>query len=487
MSKVKVLVVEDEGLVARDVANMLKSLGYEVPSVVSTGEMAIRSAREQSPDLVLMDIVLKGKVSGTIAAEKIWETLKIPVIYLTAYADEKTLQEAKKTDPFGYILKPFEEWELQTAIEMALYKSSMEKKLRERERWLSTVLQSIGDGVIATSEQGRVTFMNPLAERISGLKQVEALGKPLEKVFKTIPKIDPGLIQSSGTEADADDGLGLTTESLLITRDGRKVPLEESSAPIVDDKRKIIGRVLVFRNIEERKNAEAELKQSWGKLKTALEGMIQAMAMTVEMRDPYTAGHQRRVSKLSCAMAKEIGLSDIQCEGIRLAGEIHDIGKIYVPVEILSKPGQITEVEYTIIKTHPQVGYDILKTIEFPWPIAEIVYQHHEWLDGSGYPQGLKGNEIILEARIITVADIVEAMSSDRPYRPARGIDRALQEIAQQKGILYDKEAVEACLRMFLEKGFRFEYDGLFSPPGREHFSVLGRRGRVHSPLRPGL
>jgi PAS domain S-box-containing protein/putative nucleotidyltransferase with HDIG domain len=457
MSKVKVLVVEDEGLVARDVENMLKSLGYEVPAVVSTGEMAIRRAQDLLPDLVLMDIVLKGDVGGIAAAEKIWENLKIPVIYLTAYADEKTLQEAKKTDPFGYILKPFEERELQTAIEMALYKSGMEKKLRERERWLSTVLQSIGDGVIATSEEGRVTFMNPLAERISGLRQVEALGKPLEKVFKTSPETEPRLFQTKGTDASGGDGRGTTTESLLITRDGRRVPLEESFAPIIDDKRNVIGKVLVFRDIKERKNAEAELKRSWEKLKKALEGTIQAMALTVETRDPYTAGHQRRVSRLSYAMAQEMDLDEVQCEGIRLAGEIHDIGKIYVPAEILSKPGQITEIEYTIIKTHPQVGYDILKTIEFPWPIAEIIYQHHEWIDGSGYPRGLKGDQIILEARIISVADIVEAMSSHRPYRLAYGIDRALEEIIQRKGILYDAAAVEACLRMFLNKGFRFE------------------------------
>ncbi len=457
MSKVKVLVVEDEGLVARDVENMLKSLGYEVPAVVSTGEMAIRSAQELLPDLVLMDIVLKGDMGGIAAAEKIWENLKIPVIYLTAYADEKTLQEAKKTDPFGYILKPFEERELQTSIEMALYKSGMEKKLRERERWLSTVLQSIGDGVIATSEEGRVTFMNPLAERISGLRQVEALGKPLEKVFKTSPEIQHPLFPVTNKDASEGDGGGTTKESLLITRDGRRVPLEESFAPIIDEKRNIIGRVLVFREIEERKNAEAELKRSWEKLKKALEGTIQAMALTVETRDPYTAGHQRRVSRLSYAMAQEMGLKEVQCEGIRLAGEIHDIGKIYVPAEILSKPGQITEIEYTIIKTHPQVGYDILKTIEFPWPIAEIIYQHHEWMDGSGYPRGLKGDQIILEARIITVADIVEAMSSHRPYRPAHGIDRALEEIIQRKGTLYDPDAVESCLRMFLKKGFRFE------------------------------
>ena len=152
-----------------------------------------------------------------------------------------------------------------------------------------------------------------------------------------------------------------------------------------------------------------------------------------------------------------MGIEESRVEGIRMAGEIHDIGKIYIPAEILSKPGKLTDIEYTIIKTHPQVGYDILKNIEFPWPIAEIVVQHHERLDGSGYPAGLRGDAIRLEARIITVADVVEAMSSHRPYRPAHGIDKAIEEISPNRGILYDASGVDACLALFLEKGFTFE------------------------------
>jgi putative nucleotidyltransferase with HDIG domain len=181
------------------------------------------------------------------------------------------------------------------------------------------------------------------------------------------------------------------------------------------------------------------------------------MSVTVEMRDPYTAGHQRRVSKLACAIAREIGLPGAQIEGIRMAGEIHDIGKIYVPAEILSKPGKLTDIEFTIIKTHAQVGYDILKNIEFPWPIADIVVQHHERLNGSGYPAGLKGGAILPEANIIIVADVVEAMSSHRPYRPAHGIDTALAEIVQNKGVLYDAAVVDHCVRLFKEKRFSFK------------------------------
>ena len=199
------------------------------------------------------------------------------------------------------------------------------------------------------------------------------------------------------------------------------------------------------------------LKNTLNDLQKAMNGIIEAMGLTVETRDPYTAGHQRRVAEIACAIATEMGLSMHQVEGVRMAGLIHDIGKIAVPAEILSKPGKITEYEFGIIKSHPQVGYDILKKIDFPWPISQIVYQHHERMDGSGYPQGLSGNDILLEARIMAVADVVEAMASHRPYRPALGIDTALDEISKNRKVLYDPEVADACLRLFKGKEFKFE------------------------------
>jgi len=186
-----------------------------------------------------------------------------------------------------------------------------------------------------------------------------------------------------------------------------------------------------------------------------LGGTIEAMALTVETRDPYTAGHQRRVSDLARAIATEMDISENRVQGIRLAGVIHDIGKISVPGEILSKPGRISKHEFGIIKEHPTVGYNILKTVDFPWPIAQIVLQHHERFDGSGYPNGLSGEDILLEARIMAVADVVEAMASHRPYRASLGTDMALKEIAKNRGILYDAQVVEVCLRLF-NKGYRF-------------------------------
>ncbi|MEW6418266.1 MAG: HD domain-containing phosphohydrolase [Nitrospirota bacterium] len=209
--------------------------------------------------------------------------------------------------------------------------------------------------------------------------------------------------------------------------------------------------------IAERKHAEEALKESYEKLQRALEGTVHALASAVEKRDPYTAGHQQRVTNLACAIATEMGLSEEKIKGIRLVGFIHDLGKIYVPAEILSKPGQLNEVEFKMIRSHAKVGYDILKKVEFPWPIAQVIVQHHERIDGSGYPLGLSGENILLEARIIGVADVFEAMASHRPYRPALGIDKAIEEISQKKGALYDPEVVDACLRLFTVKGFNIE------------------------------
>ena len=177
----------------------------------------------------------------------------------------------------------------------------------------------------------------------------------------------------------------------------------------------------------------------------------------METRDPYTAGHQRRVADLAQAIATEMKLAENQRDGLRMAGTIHDLGKVSIPAEILSKPTKLTEIEYQLIQAHPQTGYDILKGIEFPWPVAEMVLQHHERMNGSGYPQGLKGEEISTEAQILMVADVVEAMASYRPYRPALGVDAALEEIEKNKGILYDSRVVEVCLGLFREKGFSFE------------------------------
>jgi putative two-component system response regulator len=204
-------------------------------------------------------------------------------------------------------------------------------------------------------------------------------------------------------------------------------------------------------------NLTEKLKKSLEKQHKSMEGIIQTIALTVETRDPYTAGHQRRVASLSQAIAQEMGFSKKKIEGVHLAGIIHDLGKIHIPSEILSKPSGLSDIEFSLIKVHSEVGYGTLKDIDFPWPIARIVLQHHERINGSGYPFGLIDKEILTEAKVLMVADAIEAIASHRPYRPSLGIEAALEEIFRNKGILYDPEVVNVCFKLFREKGFKFE------------------------------
>jgi putative nucleotidyltransferase with HDIG domain len=227
-----------------------------------------------------------------------------------------------------------------------------------------------------------------------------------------------------------------------------------------------VGRVWNFRDITQFKRSESELQETLKILRRALGGTIQAIALTVEKKDPYTAGHQQRVSDLARAIATELRLPKQTIDGVRLAGSIHDIGKNCVPADILSKPGKLTDHEFGIIKTHPEVGFEILRGIRFPWPIAKAILQHHERIDGSGYPSGLKGDNIIIEARVIAVADVVEAISSHRPYRPALGTSVALHEITKGRGVIYDADAVDACIRLLNEKKFRFRFSNWNYGPG---------------------
>jgi PAS domain S-box-containing protein/putative nucleotidyltransferase with HDIG domain len=243
-------------------------------------------------------------------------------------------------------------------------------------------------------------------------------------------------------------------EYILKRKDGSLFPgIIISSVNTFWGKPRDIRGVIV--DITERKIFESELNKTTEKLRKNLIGTMQTLSLTIETRDPYTSGHQKAVSKLARSIAQEMGLPPDTVDNIRMAGAIHDIGKMAVPAEILSKPGRITNIEMSLIKTHPESGYNILKDAELPYPIAEITLQHHEKLDGSGYPHGLKGDQILLEARIISVADVVEAISSHRPYRPSLGINKALAEIEKNKGVFYDALAVDACLRLFKEKGYK--------------------------------
>jgi len=233
---------------------------------------------------------------------------------------------------------------------------------------------------------------------------------------------------------------------------------EKTKVQLIKELQKMHGKVAELEKVKVMCNQlEKELKQAYKKLVKFIEGTANIITKVVETRDPYSTGNQQKVSKLATAISQEMKLPQDKIEGTRIASLVHDIGKVNLPTEILSNPSKLNEMEFSLIKNHPKVGYDILRKIDFPWPVARIVLQHHERLDGSGYPQGLKGDEILLEAKIMGVADVVEAMSSHRPYRPSLGTDKALEEIIQNRGTLYDPEVVDICLKLFKEKSFKFE------------------------------
>lgn len=453
MKKKRILIVEDERIVSDDVKMSLEKLGYEVCATVSSGESAIKSAEKMQPDLILMDIVLEGELDGIEASAAIHSLFKIPVVYLTAYTDKKTLERAKVTEPFGYIIKPFQDRDLHTTIEIALYKHEMENKLKESEEKYRSLAENAHDAIYISTSSG-FQYVNPAFERLTGWKKLELCTKDFN-FWDIVHPDDTRLLMEREKAKQRGEEVPHFAEFKIISKD-KGIKIIEANTVIIKNKEglKEIG---ILRDITRRRKAEDELKKSIEKLQKTFEETINALVSALEIRDPFTVGHQRRVANLSCAIAKELGCSQDIITGLRLASLVHDVGKIQIPSEILVKPTNLSETEFNMIEMHPEVGYNILKSIEFPYPVAEIVYQHHERLNGSGYPEGLSGEKILPEAKILAVADVVEAMSSHRPYRPALGIVSTLKEINKNKNILYDSNAVTACTRLFQTKRFSFE------------------------------
>ena len=607
MEKARILIVEDEWVTAEDIRQTVEGMGYEVVAAVASGEQAIEKVQKEGADLVLMDIILQGDMDGIAAGSRIYSEMGIPVVYLTAHADEATLQRAKSTGPFGYILKPFNERDLRAGIEIALEKSRSERSLAHinsvlrairqvnrlvrEEKDADVLIHKACDALVGARrycsarvimvdkagnykrsvESGPERGILPKIEMLQyqSLSRIEKKALNRQGVFSVsmedlfsaydlqlegnhkrsvlFARLEHGgrifgllsaAIASSlatvkeelelfgelaaeiafGLHDIATEEKGKKTEVALIASEERYHRMINNSADgmlIIDEKGMVLfanpaaeeilgrkqgrlvgqsfgfpmaasetteldvvcgeGRVIVaemrvseteyegqtvslaaLRDITQHKQTQATLEQTLDKLSRAMTATVGVVAMTVEARDPYTAGHQRRVAELARVIAREMGNSEEFIDGIYMAGLIHDIGKIAVPAEILSKPTKLLNIEFELIKNHSQAGYDILKDVEFPWPIAQIVLQHHERMDGGGYPHGLKGEEILLEARIIAVADVVEAMAMHRPYRAALGIDVALKEIADHSGVRYDSQVADACLKVFRENKFQF-------------------------------
>ena len=352
------------------------------------------------------------------------------------------------------------EWANKTAFLVVLRNITEQKRTRDNIVKLSQFQQSVIDNanvwVYVIDKNSNIIIWNKAAEKISGYTEQEATGH--NYIWK---KLYPDNAYREQIENRIKEGLLNKDfiedfDTIITTRYGEQKSILWYMRNMHNDSGGTIGSLFLGRDISMQKFTEEKLQISFKKLKSALDGTIKAVSLSLETRDPYTSGHQKRVALIAKTIALELELPADTIEAIYIAGSMHDIGKISVPVEILTKPDKLTDPEFAIIKEHSRIGYDILKPIEFPWPIAEIVYQHHEYCDGSGYPRQLKEDEICIEARILTVADIIEAISSYRPYRPALGIDEAIAEISRFRGIRFDEQVVDATLHLFHVKKYNF-------------------------------
>ncbi len=330
-------------------------------------------------------------------------------------------------------------------------KKRYEKDMHRAKDYAELLFRSTPSATFTIDQHRKVTSWNERAQELTGYIPEEVMGKECRLFAAGSCRKKCELFSKDVVKPL------LKQECVVVRKDGQLRVVSKNADFLKDHDGNIIGGIESLEDITDRIRAEKNLEKSLEDAKKILGGTVHALAKLAETRDPYTAGHQRKVAILSEAIAKEIGLDEDQMKGIHVAGILHDIGKICVPTEILNKPGRLTKTEFSIIQGHPQIGFDILKEVDFPWPIARMVIEHHERMDGSGYPQGIPGKNIAVEARILAVADVVDAMSSHRPYRPALGIDTALSEITSNKGILYDPNVAEICLELFKEKYFKFE------------------------------
>lgn len=454
MSSLRIFILEDRPSDAELMERTLRSAGFAfVSKRTDTQQGFVEGLESFEPDIVLADQNLPS-FSGDEALRIARETHPdIPVVIVTGSLGDEAAVELVKRGAQDYVLKE-NLARLPLAVRRAVEERAETRERQQTEEKLrlantvvensSTVLvlRGVGDGGWPpryVSENVRQFGYEP-DELLSGAVDYNTLIHPddLARVTREIAK---------NTEEHVDR---FPLAYRIVTKNGETRWIEDRCAVERGPGGMPTGYQNIILDITERVEAEAAVRG-------VLMEMIEAVTLTVEKRDPYTAGHQKRVSALAVAIARDMGLDDATVEGIRIGGMIHDIGKVRVPADILAGGGPLTPAEMEIIRTHPRVGSEIVQGVHSPWPIKEMILQHHERLDGSGYPDGRKDESILLEARILAVADVVEAMASHRPYRPALGVDAALDEVATGRGSLYDPAAVDSCVKLFREKGYQFE------------------------------
>jgi len=449
--KPTVLIVDDDASLSKTLCDILRAEGY-APVAAGEGETALGRVEEEKPLVAVVDLRLPDMDGLRVMEEIKKRSPGTECIVLTGYASQASAIEAINLGAYSYVQKPYDVQQLLVTIRRALEKRTADLALQDSEERYRELVENASDVIYTHDLEGHFTSSNPAASRTYGYTVQEILQLNIAQIVD--PEYLPVAQENTRRKLEGLEETG-AYELLTHRKDGDPVWVEVSTR-LVSKGGVPVEIEGIARDITERKLAEQERERSLSRLRRTLDQTVYALAAAVEMRDPYTAGHQRRVADLATAIAEEMDLPEDRSRGVRMAGLIHDVGKIYIPAEILSKPTRLTEVEWSMIKAHPQAGYDILKDIEFPWPVARIVLQHHERVNGSGYPQGLSDKEILLEARILGVADVVEAMASHRPYRPAHAVEEALGEIRENRGILYDPEAVDACLEVIGKKILEF-------------------------------
>jgi PAS domain S-box-containing protein len=437
-------------------------IAENMADIISVSDMNLRFTYISPSIMRIRGFTVEEAMGQTLDQVMTPESLKI---IIAAFEEEMKLETSGPADPDRIRIMELEEYKKDGSlvwIEMGLsylrdkdskpiamlaVSRDISARKRAEDRYRS-IFENAQEGIFRSTPDGKILMANQAMAKMFGYESPEDI---VASITDTVRQhyVNPE-DRDKLKELIEEHGFAKGYEAQLYRKDGSIIWISMTMHAVRDKK----GQILYYDGIDE---DITNRKESAERIKKALGATVQAIAVTVETRDPYTAGHQRRVADLARAIATEMNLPADQIDGIHMAAAIHDLGKLSVPAEILSKPTKLTNIEFSLIKTHPQSGYEILKDIDFPWPIARMIQEHHERMDGLGYPNGLKGDNLLLESRILSVADVVESMSSHRPYRPSLGIEAALEEIEKNKGTHYDNAVADACLRIFREKGFQLQ------------------------------
>lgn len=464
-SPLRILFVEDVPEDWQLAERGLRREGMQFTSVrVDTREEFLRALEEFRPDIVVSDYSMPA-FDGMEALRLAHAfDANLPFVVLTGSMNEEIAVSCIRAGASDYVIKQHSK-RLPHAIRAALDRAkgarseALAREEMQRQRIFAEALMETSPACILVFDADRViVFANAETDRVLGLSREQVMALSCGSGFNLMDVSGAPLPdgQQPPCRVFVTEVPVYSLEYLFESPTGRRV-LSVSAAPLYDESGSVSRVVATIEDVTARKRRELEREQALQRLERAMTAIVTAMSTAVEMRDPYTAGHQMRVTRLACAIATQMGMSEQSIKVLAVAGQVHDLGKLRIPAEILTKPRTLTDIEYGLMQEHPRATYELLKGIEFEGPVADVAYQHHERLNGSGYPQRLTGDQMLAEARVLAVADVFEAMSSHRPYRAALGVAAALEELEKGRGTLYDPAAVDACACLVRERGFSLD------------------------------